>query len=117
MLPKRGSRRVTVHGALYRWREGRGRNVFELRVEAFDEPRQTLLVQFEYRYLDPDHPQRVYRPIMTVRVLEAAIGLGLTCGWTPDKAGPLVTIPPSRAASLVTDYDYRYVKWTNARPG
>lgn len=112
VLPRKGSRRVVVDGVTYRWREGHGAREFEVRLERFEAPGQLLVARFPYRHLDPQRPARVYRPVMTRRLLASLVEAALAEGWTPAARGPLWTLSPERAASLVGDYDYRYSKWT-----
>lgn len=112
MLPKKGSRRVTVEGTIYRWRESHGHKHFELRLEHFEKPGQLLCVFFRYLHLDAEAPAHVYRPIMTHRVLSAAVECGLRGGWRPEVPGRLVTVDANASAELVSAYDYRYSKWT-----
>src|SRR5690242_12905241 len=110
MLPKKGSRRIDVGGVVYRWRESHGRHAFELRLELFASPGAMLVVEFPYRHLDAESPNHVYRPVMTKRLLTDVIAYGTAHGWLPAKAGPAVAIAIADAATLVSDYDYRYSK-------
>lgn len=111
MLPKKGSRRVTVDGVVYRWRESHGHRSFELRVERFDDPGQLLFAPFAYLHLDPTHGSHVYRPIMTHSVLREVIERGLARGWTPERSGPPFSLDLADTAALVSEYDYRHSKW------
>lgn len=111
MLPKKGSRRVTFEGTVYRWRESHGHRYFELRVEQFDPPGQLLCALFAYRHLDATEPRNVYRPIMTRSLLGRVIKQGLKMGWKPEAEARVLTIDAAASARLVTEYDYRYSKW------
>jgi len=115
VLPKKGSRRVTVDGVVYRWRESHGHRHFELRIEHFEQPGQLLVIHFAYLHLDPAQPLHVYRPIMTHRVLSAVVAQGRARGWTPERAGAALDLDEREGAAIVSEYDYRYSKWIAKR--
>lgn len=108
MMPKKGSRRLEVGGLCYRWRESHGHQHFELRLEWWHGRGQMLVVLFPYRHLDAAARWKVFRPIMTRRLLERVVGLARDLDWQPTLRRSILTVGPEQASTLVTGFDYRY---------
>lgn len=110
MMPKKGSRRLEVDGVCYRWRESHGHHHFELRLEWWHGRGQMLLVLFPYRHLDAAAPWKVFRPIITRRLLEGVVAFARRLAWQPTLRRPLLMIGSEQSSTLVRDTDYRYSK-------
>lgn len=108
MMPKRGSRRLEVDGVCYRWRESHRHQHFELRLEWWHGRGQMLVVLFPYRHLDAAAPWKVFRPIMTRRLLERVLGLARELDWQPTLRRSSLAVGPEQAFTLISDSDYRY---------
>lgn len=82
-LRRKGTRRITVDGAEYRWivsaddEPGLG-----IVVESYDEPGRRLVVWIEHGY------------VISPQVVERAIQLGLTSGWDPSSKGVDLRLRP-----------------------
>ena len=95
-LPKKGSRKITVDGIVYRWRgyttRYEGDDYGELFVERFDEPRQKIKATFTWTKLHQEY-KKVGQKLQGVfdhpppHVVRESILYALEHGWHPEEGG------------------------------
>ena len=92
-IPRKGSRLITVDGAVYRWKvrhkptysQGLGWGLLTFAVEHADAPGQVLSVETRSPRLD-NWLDLLGKPV-TPLIVEQSVRTALTAGWEPNRSG------------------------------